>query len=297
MPAFCRYSEPSGRVRVAIYQSPNGDSESIAKVCPLGELLDEASEESLAESRSLFEWTSERIASLPVPKASQWRGAPDRLLPPVHQPEKIICIGLNYLDHAIETGAEPPTEPIVFSKFNSSLIGHGDEIVLPSLSKQVDYEAELVVVIGRTARHVKKSEAMNHVFGFTAGHDVSARDWQKGRPGGQWLLGKTFDTFAPVGPAIVTKETFGNSADVSVRMDLGEEQVQSSTTAQLIFDIPTLISHLSAIMTLSPGDLIFTGTPPGVGAARTPPRFLKHGDVCTVEIPGIGKLTNVCRDE
>lgn len=295
MTAFCRYLEPSGRVRAAIYQS-SADSNS-AKVCPLSHLLGDEIEQSLAESHCLFGWSPEKLGSVPTPAPSHWQDAPPTLLPPVHRPEKVICIGLNYLDHAIETGAEPPSEPVVFSKFNSSLIGHGDTIVLPSLSKQVDYEAELVVVIGREARHVEKSDAMDHVFGFTAGHDVSARDWQKGRPGGQWLLGKTFDTFAPIGPAIVTKEAMGNTADVSVKMFLNNEPVQSSTTAQLIFDIPTLISHLSGIMTLRPGDLIFTGTPPGVGAARKPPRFLKHADVCTVEIPGIGKLTNPCHDE
>lgn len=219
---------------------------------------------------------------------------PDILLPPVPPPEKIICIGLNYLDHAIETGAEPPSEPVVFSKFNTALIGHGEPIVLPTLSTQVDYEAELVVVIGQTARHVTASNAMSIVAGYTCGHDVSARDWQKGRPGGQWLLGKSFDTFAPLGPWLVSADEITNASSLGVRMFLGEEKVQDSSTAQLIFNIPRLIAHLSSIMTLKPGDLIYTGTPPGVGAARTPPRFLQHGDLCTVEIDGIGRLSNRC---
>jgi 2-keto-4-pentenoate hydratase/2-oxohepta-3-ene-1,7-dioic acid hydratase in catechol pathway len=219
---------------------------------------------------------------------------PEILLPPVPPPEKILCIGLNYLDHAIETGAEPPTEPVVFSKFNTALIGHGDRIVLPTLSTQVDYEAELVVIIGRTARHVPISNALQYVAGYTCGHDVSARDWQKGRPGGQWLLGKSFDTFAPLGPWLVTSDEIPVPANLGVRMFLGDEKVQDSTTAQLIFNIPRLIAHLSSIMTLKAGDLIFTGTPPGVGAARKPPRFLQNGDICTVEIDGIGRLTNPC---
>jgi len=219
---------------------------------------------------------------------------PDKLLPPIPPPEKIICIGLNYLDHAIETGAEPPTEPVVFSKFNTALVGHGDAIELPSISSEVDYEAELVVVIGKVARHVSVDAALSHVAGYTCGHDVSARDWQKGRPGGQWLLGKSFDTFAPVGPVLVTADEIPDPSNLTVRMYLGDEKVQESTTQQLIFSIPQLIAHLSTIMTLKPGDLIFTGTPPGVGAARKPPRFLQNGDVCTVEVPQIGRLTNRC---
>jgi 2-keto-4-pentenoate hydratase/2-oxohepta-3-ene-1,7-dioic acid hydratase in catechol pathway len=219
---------------------------------------------------------------------------PAQLLPPIPPPEKIICIGLNYLDHAIETGAEPPTQPVVFSKFNTALVGHGDAIELPSISSEVDYEAELVVVIGKTARRVSVDSALSHVAGYTCGHDVSARDWQKGRPGGQWLLGKSFDTFAPLGPALVTADEIPDPSNLTVRMYLGDEKVQESTTQQLIFSIPYLIAHLSEIMTLKPGDVIFTGTPPGVGAARKPPRFLQSGDVCTVEIPKIGRLTNRC---
>jgi len=221
---------------------------------------------------------------------------PAQLLPPVPPPEKVICIGLNYLDHAIETGAEPPTEPVVFSKFNTAIVGHGDAIVLPKISKEVDYEAELVVVIGDTARHITADQAIGKVAGYTCGHDVSARDWQKGRPGGQWLLGKSFDTFGPIGPWMVTADEIADPSDLTVRMYLGDEKVQESTTAQLIFDIPHLIAHLSTIMTLHAGDLIFTGTPPGVGAARKPPRFLRPGDICTVEIPAIGRLTNPCRE-
>ncbi len=236
----------------------------------------------------------EVIAAAATATPEQAVEMPTSLLPPVPPPEKVICIGLNYLDHAIETGAKPPTEPIVFSKFNTALIGDGDAIVLPSLSQEVDYEAELVVVIGRTTRHVAVKDALKCVAGYTCGHDVSARDWQKGRPGGQWLLGKSFDTFGPIGPWLVTTDEIPDPSNLRVRMHLSGEVVQDSTTRQLIFDIPQLISHLSKIMTLKAGDLIFTGTPPGVGMAKTPPRFLRHGDVCTVEIEGIGPLTNPC---
>jgi 2-keto-4-pentenoate hydratase/2-oxohepta-3-ene-1,7-dioic acid hydratase in catechol pathway len=236
----------------------------------------------------------EVIVAAATAKPEQAVEMPTSLLPPVPPPEKVICIGLNYLDHAIETGAKPPTEPIVFSKFNTALIGDGDAIVLPSLSQEVDYEAELVVVIGRTTRHVAVKDALKCVAGYTCGHDVSARDWQKGRPGGQWLLGKSFDTFGPIGPWLVTTDELPDPSNLRVRMHLSGEVVQDSTTRQLIFDIPQLISHLSKIMTLKAGDLIFTGTPPGVGMAKTPPRFLRHGDVCTVEIEGIGPLTNPC---
>lgn len=256
---------------------------------PLSVLLDP-----VPTDATIFGRLEEVIVAAAEARPEQAVEMPSSLLPPVPPPEKILCIGLNYLDHAIETGAEPPTEPVVFSKFNTALVGDGDAIVLPSLSHEVDYEAELVVVIGRTARHVPEGDAMKCVAGYTCGHDVSARDWQKGRPGGQWLLGKSFDTFAPIGPWLVTTDELPDPSNLRVKMHLSGELVQDSTTAQLIFNIPQLISHLSRIMTLKAGDLIFTGTPPGVGAARKPPRFLRHGDVCTVEIEGIGPLTNPC---
>ena len=280
---ICRVLGKNRRPEYAIY----GES----RIAPLRNFMDRAPDDD-----TIFGRLGEVAAALSSVDPSQlpWESRPRTLLPPVPAPEKIICIGLNYLDHAIETGAEPPTEPVVFSKFNTALIGDGESIVLPRLSHEVDYEAELVVVIGSTTRHVRAADAMSCVLGYTCGHDVSARDWQKGRPGGQWLLGKSFDTFAPVGPCFVTADEIENPGTIAVTMRLGDELVQSSTTAQLIFNIPTLISHLSHIMTLKAGDLIFTGTPPGVGAARKPPRFLRDGDVCTVEVAGVGKLTNRC---
>ncbi|QEG38573.1 fumarylacetoacetate hydrolase family protein [Roseimaritima ulvae] len=218
-----------------------------------------------------------------------------KLLAPLAAPEKVVCVGLNYRDHAIETGAEIPSEPVVFNKFPSALIGPGDTIELPAESKRVDYEAELVVVIGKTARHVSEDEAMEYVFGYCCGNDVSARDWQKGTPGGQWLLGKTFDTFAPLGPYLVHKSVVPDPGKLRVQLRLNGETMQDSTTEQLIFSIPQVIAHITQVVTLRPGDVIYTGTPPGVGDARTPPVYLSAGDVCEVEIEGLGILRNECK--
>ena len=211
---------------------------------------------------------------------------------PVPRPEKVICIGLNYADHAAETGASIPTEPVVFNKFPETVIGPEAEIHLPAISREVDFEAELVVVIGQAAKNLSEEEAEKVVFGYTCGHDVSARDWQKGRPGGQWLLGKTFDTFGPMGPVLVTKDEIADAHQLGIRFRLNGELLQDSSTSQLIFKIPKLIAHLSAFTTLKPGDVIFTGTPPGVGVARDPQVFLKPGDVAEVEIENLGSLVN-----
>ncbi|SMP49927.1 2-keto-4-pentenoate hydratase/2-oxohepta-3-ene-1,7-dioic acid hydratase (catechol pathway) [Neorhodopirellula lusitana] len=292
MTAICRFLDADQQPQIALYDHTNQAS---PRVCRLDTLLKDQQLNLLANHDSIFQWTHPQLAELPTPSDEMWQPAPSVFLPPVQCPEKILCIGLNYLDHAIETGSEAPDQPVVFGKFNNALVGHGEPIDLPAISEKVDYEAELVVVIGKQARRVDKAKAMEHVFGYTAGHDVSARDWQKGRPGGQWLLGKSFDTFAPVGPAIVTADSFGDPSNVRVQMRVNDEVVQDSTTAQLIFDIPTLISHLSQFMTLQPGDLIFTGTPPGVGAAKSPPFFLSDGDRCSVHIEGVGELTNTCQ--
>jgi 2-keto-4-pentenoate hydratase/2-oxohepta-3-ene-1,7-dioic acid hydratase in catechol pathway len=217
-------------------------------------------------------------------------------LPPVPRPDKIICIGLNYADHAAETGSSVPDLPVVFNKFSGTLIGHRQQINLPPISQQVDYEAELVVVIGRKAKNVRREDAMQCVFGYMCGHDVSARDWQKGKPGGQWLLGKTFDTFAPCGPFLITADEIPEPDNLNIRLQLNGKTMQDSNTSNFIFSIDHLISHLSQFSTLLPGDLIFTGTPPGVGVARKPPVFLQHGDVVEIEIEKIGKLVNSVTD-
>ncbi len=213
-------------------------------------------------------------------------------LPPIVEPQKVICLGLNYRDHAEETGAPIPEEPIIFSKFASSLIGHGASIVLPEVSQQVDYEAELVYVIGARCRNIEASRAHEYVAGYCVGHDVSARDWQLGKPGKQWLAGKTFDTFAPIGPELVTADEVPNPEDLGIRLSLNGQTMQDSRTSQMIFGIEASLAYLSKIMTLEPGDLVFTGTPPGVGMARQPQVWLKPGDVVEVEIDGIGMLRN-----
>lgn len=214
------------------------------------------------------------------------------LMAPVPDPSKIICLGLNYRDHAEESGMAIPSEPILFSKYPSALIGPGATIELPPASAEVDYEAELVFVVGRRGRDIPRDRAMEHIGGYTVGHDVSARDWQLNKPGKQWMAGKTFDTFAPVGPAVVTPDEVPDPHALGIRLRLNGETMQDSNTSQLIFRADEVIAYLSQIFTLEPGDLIFTGTPPGVGMARKPPVWLKDGDVVDVEIDGLGTLTN-----
>jgi 2-keto-4-pentenoate hydratase/2-oxohepta-3-ene-1,7-dioic acid hydratase in catechol pathway len=214
------------------------------------------------------------------------------LLAPVPKPDKVICIGLNYADHARESGVEPPPEPVVFSKFVTAVTAHDQPIILPRNSKEPDYEAELVAVVGIGGRHIPREDAMRHVAGFCCGHDVSARDWQLHKPGKQWLLGKSFDTFAPFGPELVTADEVGDPNQLRIQLRLNGRTLQDSTTAQLIFKIDELVSYISDICTLSPGDVIFTGTPPGVGVARKPPIFMQPGDVAEVEIERIGVLRN-----
>lgn len=215
----------------------------------------------------------------------------------IPDPQKIICLGLNYRDHAIESGMEIPPEPVLFSKYPSALIGHGDTIKLPAVSSQVDYEAEMVIVVGQRAKHVSEANALNYVAGYAVGHDVSARDWQLNKPGKQWMAGKTFDTFAPVGPVLVTKDEVPDSSNLGIRLRLNGETMQDSNTKQLIFDVAYTIAYLSKIVTLEPGDLIFTGTPPGVGMARKPQVWLKPGDRVEVEIDGLGVLSNLVEAE
>ncbi|MFO1020259.1 MAG: fumarylacetoacetate hydrolase family protein [Planctomycetales bacterium] len=215
-----------------------------------------------------------------------------KLLAPIVTPGKVICIGLNYRDHAEESGQPIPTEPVCFGKFSHAVVGPDAEIRLPRVAHKVDYEAELVVVIGKGGKYIPKADAYGHVAGYMNGNDVSARDWQIGRPGGQWMLGKTPDTFAPTGPYLVTADEVPEPGNLAIGIKLNGVQLQNSTTRELIFKVDELIAHLSQLMTLEPGDLIFTGTPPGVGAARKPPIFLKGGDTVEVEIAGLGVLKN-----
>lgn len=213
-----------------------------------------------------------------------------KLLAPIPRPPKIICIGLNYRDHAIETNSPIPTIPIVFTKFPSVVIGPGEPIVLPKNSEKPDYEAELAVVIGKGGRHIAAADWLDHVFGYMNFNDVSARDFQLATS--QWTIGKTFDTFAPMGPWLVSKDEIADPHSLAIGLDIDGESLQKSNTRELIFRIPELIAYLSSVFTLEAGDVIATGTPPGVGMARKPPRWLRAGDNVTVAIDGLGELRN-----
>jgi 2-keto-4-pentenoate hydratase/2-oxohepta-3-ene-1,7-dioic acid hydratase in catechol pathway len=227
------------------------------------------------------------------PAAVKYTPPAVKLLPPVPKPSKILCIGLNYRDHAIEGGKAIPTEPVLFAKFPNTLIAHGDPIQLPKVANKVDYEAELVIVIGKKGRHIPNDKtAFEHVGGYTVGHDVSARDWQFRGEEKQWSIGKTFDTFAPTGPVIVTPDELTDPHNLRIQLRLNGQTMQNSSTKEFIFQVPHMLWFLSQVVTLEPGDLIFTGTPPGVGIARKPPVLLKPGDVAEVEIEGIGVLRN-----
>ncbi|GAA5156516.1 fumarylacetoacetate hydrolase family protein [Amycolatopsis dongchuanensis] len=216
------------------------------------------------------------------------------LCPVVPRPDKIICVGLNYLTHVGETGRDLPDYPVMFTKFASSLIGPRDDILLPAESSQVDYEAELAVVIGRAGRRIPRDQAAEHILGYTVANDVTMRDYQYKTH--QWLQGKTWDHSTPLGPYLVTPE----EADVSaagIRTIHNGRKLQDSDTSRLIFDIPTLIATVSDFTTVLPGDVILTGTPGGVGYRRDPQVFLHDGDEITVEVDGIGSLTNRVRRE
>jgi acylpyruvate hydrolase len=213
-----------------------------------------------------------------------------KLNAPIPNPGKILCLGVNYRDHADESSMDVPAYPIVFSKHSNTVIGPGDAITLSPLSEQTDYEAEFGVVIGRQAKSVSKADAFSYVAGYLPFHDVSARDYQHRTS--QWTLGKSFDTFGPMGPALVTADEVPDPANLDITLRLNGEVMQSSNTRYLIFSVPDLIAEITSVMTLEPGDLISTGTPGGVGAARTPPIFLKAGDLVEVEIEGLGVLSN-----
>jgi 2-keto-4-pentenoate hydratase/2-oxohepta-3-ene-1,7-dioic acid hydratase in catechol pathway len=213
-----------------------------------------------------------------------------RLRAPVVHPNKITCIGLNYADHAREGGHEPPPAPIFFLKSHNTICGPGDAIKLPPNSTQVDYEAEFAVVIGKRGNRISESDAPKYIAGYTVLHDVSARDMQFGDK--QWYRGKSCDTFAPTGPWIVTPDEIPDPHNLRISLTLNGETMQDSDTSNLIFKVPFLISYLSQSVTWEVGDLISTGTPPGVGFARKPPVFLKAGDTVSVTVEGIGTLTN-----
>jgi 2-keto-4-pentenoate hydratase/2-oxohepta-3-ene-1,7-dioic acid hydratase in catechol pathway len=213
-----------------------------------------------------------------------------RLRAPIPKPPKIVCIGLNYRDHAAESRMAIPDVPTVFAKFGNTVTGHRHPIVLPRNSLKPDYEAEFAVVVGKGGRHIPEARWREHVFGYTIVNDVSARDFQMATS--QWTMGKTFDTFAPMGPVVVTADEIEDPHKLAISLTLNGELMQSSNTSNLIFGVPQLIAFLSSVMTLTPGDIISTGTPAGVGFARKPPRWLLPGDEVAVQVEGIGRLVN-----
>lgn len=212
------------------------------------------------------------------------------LAAPIPNPGKIVGVGLNYRDHARESGQTVPSEPVLFAKFANSVIGPGAPICIPPDVPEVDYEAELGVVIGKTATQVRREAALEYVAGYTCLNDVSSRSYQFST--GQWLRGKAIDTFLPMGPHLVTTDEVADPHSLPIRCIVSGELLQSSNTAEMVFGVNDLVAFISQTITLEPGDVIATGTPAGVGFARTPPRFLNEGDVVTVSIPGIGDLTN-----
>lgn len=213
-----------------------------------------------------------------------------RLLAPLLRPRRIFCVGLNYRDHAVESKMEIPKVPAIFMKLASAVIGPGEAVRIPKMTRQPDYEAELAFVIGKGGKHIAGEEWKDHVFGVTILNDVSARDVQLATS--QWMLGKSFDTFCPIGPAIVTLDEVGDPHALDIRLSIGGEVLQHSNTRELIFKAPDLIAYISSVTALEPGDMISTGTPAGVGMGRSPQRWLEPGETMVAEIEGIGTLEN-----
>ena len=218
---------------------------------------------------------------------------PERLLPPVTDPEKIICIGLNYRSHAQEQGAEPPATPTLFAKYRNALAAPGSQVSLPAYSSKVDYEAEVAFVIGRRAKEVSEADAIDHVAGYMLLNDLSARDMQFATP--QWMPGKIFDGAAPCGPWLVTPDEAGPPDAIEIRLTLNGVEMQNGSTADLVHSIPALVTYLSKLMTLEPGDIVSTGTPAGVGSLRSPRVWLSPGDEVVVESPTLGRLVTTLR--
>jgi 2-keto-4-pentenoate hydratase/2-oxohepta-3-ene-1,7-dioic acid hydratase in catechol pathway len=244
-------------------------------------------DDALARLEEAAQASAERIAADGQPLDAL------ELAAPVPRPGKVVAIGLNYHAHAEEQGIEAPAEPLIFAKFPSAVVGHGATVSWDeALTSRVDYEAELAVVIGRRARHVSEAEALDHVLGYTCANDITARDLQRGD--GQWVRGKSLDTFCPLGPLLVTRRDLADPQALAVRCRVNGELLQDGSTRDMIFPVRRLVAHCSRAFTLEPGDVILTGTPPGVGFARRPPRYLADGDEVEVEVEGIGRLRNRC---
>ncbi|MFX0115670.1 MAG: fumarylacetoacetate hydrolase family protein [Candidatus Hodarchaeota archaeon] len=240
----------------------------------------------LSKDGPAFGMTTELVSKVP-PIAAQ---ETVQILAPLLQPSKILCLGKNYLGHVKETKASIPANPILFPKFSTAICSPGEAIILPKFTNQVDYEIELAVVMGKRARKVQPENALDYVAGYTIANDITARDIQRGD--GQWTRGKSMDTFLPLGPFLVTTDEIKNPQKLQMQLRLNSEVMQEGSTGDMIFQIPEIISFISEGITLLPGDLILTGTPPGVGFARDPPVFLKEGDRLELEIEGLGRLSN-----
>ena len=284
-------------MQLVTYQSDNGPRAGVLTsdgIYDAWEVLDHPTRPSLREliAEDRVAETGERIEAGTSVEALD--PATVRIHPPIPDPDKIICIGLNYRKHAEETGQELPKAPIIFGKYRNALAADGETVTLPAASTKVDYEAEVAVVIGRRAKEVTVEDALEHVAGYTLVNDLSARDLQGLTS--QWMAGKVFDGSAPCGPAIVTPDEAGPHDKIGISLILNGEEMQNSSTDDLIFSIPELISRISAWMTLEPGDIISTGTPSGVGMARQPWVWLEDGDEVTVASPQLGELhTKIAR--
>jgi 2-keto-4-pentenoate hydratase/2-oxohepta-3-ene-1,7-dioic acid hydratase in catechol pathway len=236
--------------------------------------------------RKIQSFVAQAAASATFPLSSV------RLRAPIPRPPKILCMGLNYRDHAAEARLEIPKYPVLFAKYNNTVIGSGENIVLPKVSRKPDYEAELGFVIGKGGRHIAVEDWRDYVFGYMNCNDVSARDYQMSVS--QWTMGKNFDTFCPMGPWIVSADEIPDPHDLEISLTLNGERMQHSNTRELIFKIPETVAYLSSVMTLEPGDVVLTGTPSGVGFGRKPPRWLAPNDEIVVQVQGLGDLRNVC---
>ncbi|BAV51256.1 ureidoglycolate lyase [Mesorhizobium loti] len=285
-------------MRFAAYKSSRGPGLAIA--LPAGEFR------GIDASDAMFPgWLAELIAEgTPALQAAGEKLACGRKidaksvewLPPIARPGKVICVGLNYVDHSIESGFVPPTYPTLFARFSTSLIGHGAAIRRPEASIQLDYEGEMVAVIGKAGRHIAPAQALSHVAGYSIFNDGSIRDFQTKAP--QWTVGKNFDGTGSFGPIFVTADELPpGGKGLRIQTRLNGEIVQNASTDDMIFDVVSLISIISEAITLEPGDILVTGTPSGVGVARKPQLFMKHGDICEVELEGVGILSNVVADD
>jgi len=276
-------------VRLITYRSERGDRAGVLSgdvVVDAGDALGDGGTSSV---RGLLEAGALADLAAAVRGADGVPATAVALLPPIPDPEKIVCIGLNYREHAAEGRQEPPPVPTFFAKFRNSLTGDRATVSLPAASRKVDYEAEVAFVVGRAAKEVGPGEALDHIAGYTLLNDLSARDLQFQTP--QWIPGKVFDGAAPCGPAIVTADEVAGAPDgIGIALDLNGERMQEATTADLIFPIPELLAHLSTLMTLVPGDIVSTGTPAGVGGAREPRVWLRPGDEIVVSSPQLGEL-------